>query len=68
MPTDINRRYPRRSRASTSLGATVSLAAVVAGFAVLHFIGATLIHHTPAPPPVENAKSMIPQESMIPQD
>ena len=62
MPTNINRRYVKRPRASTSLGATISLAAVVVGFAVLHFIGATLIRHTPEPPPAENAKSVIPQD------
>lgn len=63
MPTDINRRHLRRQRASTSLRATISIAAVAAGFAVLHFIGATLIQqHMPVLPPVENATSMIPQD------
>jgi hypothetical protein len=59
MPTNINHPRVERSRASMSLNATISIAVVLAGFAILHVVGAAMLQHTSAALPIENTRSQI---------
>jgi hypothetical protein len=58
MPTNVNRARVQRSRASISLNATISIAVALAGFAILHVVGAAMLQRTSAALPIENTRSM----------
>jgi hypothetical protein len=59
MPTNINRSRVQRSKASTSLNATIPIAVVLLGFAILHVIGAAVLQPRSAALPTEDTKPML---------
>jgi hypothetical protein len=59
MPTNVNHPRVQRSRASISFNATISIAVALAGFAILHLVGAVMLQRTSATLPVENTRSMV---------
>jgi hypothetical protein len=56
MPTNIDHRRGQQSGASMPRTSTISIAVVVAGFALLHLIGAAKLQHASAALPVEDAR------------
>jgi hypothetical protein len=53
MPTDIDQPRVQRSRASMSNSAAISVAIVLAGFAILHVIGAAMLQPKSAKLPAD---------------
>jgi hypothetical protein len=56
MPTDIKHPRVRRSTGSMSRNATVSMAVVLAGFAILHIIAAVALQRMSASRPIDDIK------------
>jgi hypothetical protein len=59
MPTSIDHRAAPRSEKSSLRPATISIAVILTGFALLHLIGAAILKRASATFPTEETRSVI---------